>query len=264
MDGEARLRHLQTLQGLLQAVRYRRAWLETDRLLALLGGIADSELRLHRFAEHLQGRTPEAAAWDIAALWDRVGAGDRGAQAICLGLLEAKRLSRVLETNRLQEAQTVLKTIGHSSAELFLTAKPRGRAQENETVPRPKDPVGLRISQARQPAGRVLERLLFDPDARVIRTILGNPRLTEGDVVKLAASRRATPEALEVIAQDDRWIARYPVKVALANNPGTPLRVALGMLPYLLHQDLRVVAVGSSRQELRLRASSLLSQRSGV
>ena len=82
-------------------------------------------------------------------------------------------------------------------------------------------------------------------------------------MVKLAASRRATPEVLEVIAQDDRWLARYPVKVALANNPRTPLRVVLGLLPYLLHQDLRAVAGGSSRAEVRERAASLLSRRPG-
>jgi hypothetical protein len=98
----------------------------------------------------------------------------------------------------------------------------------------------------------------------VIQTILGNPRLTEAEVVKLAASRRATPEVLEIIAQDDRWIARYPVKVALVNNPATPLRVVLGMLPYLLQQDLRALAAGSSRPELRVRASSLLSRRPGA
>jgi hypothetical protein len=106
-----------------------------------------------------------------------------------------------------------------------------------------------------------MDRLLFDPDARVIRAILGNPRLTEADVVKLAASRRATPEVLEVISQDDRWIARYAVRVALANNPTTPLRVVQGLLPYLLHQDLRAVAAGSSRTEVREQAESLLSQR---
>ena len=131
------------------------------------------------------------------------------------------------------------------------------------TAPRPKEPVGFRISLARQPSPSVLDRLLFDSDVRVVRTILGNSRLTEAEVVKLAASRRATPEVLEVITQDDRWLARYPVKVALANNPRTPLRVVLGLLPYLLHQDLRAVAGGSSRAEVRERAASLLSRRPG-
>jgi hypothetical protein len=264
MDGAARLRFLQFLQAFLQAVRCRRTWHVTDRLLVLLGAIADPELRLHRFAEHLKARTAEEAAWTIAELWDRVAAGERAAQTICLGLLDAKRLARVLEADHLKGAQAVLEANGHVSAGLFSPAKPRRDPQDDEAVPRPKEPVGFRISLARQPVARALDRLLFDPDARVVRTILGNPRLTEAEVVKLAASRRAPPEVLEVIAQDDRWIARYPVKVALANNPTTPLRVVLGLLPYLLHQDLRAVAAGSSRAAVREQASSLLSRRPGA
>ena len=264
MDGAARLRLVQALQAFLQAVRCRRTWQATDRLLVVLGGITDPELRLHRFGEHLKARTPEEAAWTIAELWDRVAAGERQAQTICLGLLDAKRLAGVLEADHLKEAQAVLEANGHASAGLFVPAKPRRDLQDDETVPRPKEPVGFRISLARQPVAKVLDRLLFDPDARVVRTILGNPRLTEAEVVKLAASRRAAPEVLEVIAQDNRWIARYPVKVALANNPTTPLRVVLRLLPYLLHQDLRAVAASSSRAEVREQAANLLSQRPGA
>jgi hypothetical protein len=69
--------------------------------------------------------------------------------------------------------------------------------------------------------------------------LLGNPRVTEAEVVKLAASRRAGPQALEIVAQDDRWIARYPVKLALANNPATPARIALGLLPYRFRSRAR-------------------------
>jgi hypothetical protein len=264
MDGAVRLRLVQALQAFLQAVRRRRTWREADRLLALLGGIADPELRLHRFGEHLNTRTPEEAAWTIAALWERVAAGQRLAQAVTLGLLDVKRLARVLGTDHLKGMQAVLETVGDPSAVLFSAAKGRRDLQEEDTGPRPKEPVGYRISLARRPAARVVDRLLFDPDARVIRTILGNPRLTEAEVVKLAPSRRTTPEALEVIAQEDRWIARYPVKVALANNPITPLRVVLGLLPYLLHQDLRAMAAGSSRVEVRAQAARLLAQRGGA
>ena len=231
--------------------------------VCLLGGIADPELRLHRFAEHLRTRTAEEAAWTLAELWNRVASGERLAQAIGLGLLDTKRLARVLGTNPLKEAHAILEANGHVSAGLFSSGELRQGMQEDGGMPRPKEPVGFRISLAHRAAVRVLDRLLFDPDARVVRTILGNPRLIEADVVKLAASRRATAEVLEVIAQDDRWIVRYPVKLALANNPASPLRVVLGLLPYLLHQDLRAMATESSRAEVREQASGLLSQRRG-
>jgi hypothetical protein len=264
MDGPGRFRLLEALQDFLQAVRCRRTWHKTDRLLVVLGGIADPELRLYRFGEHLKERTPEEAAWTIAALWDRVAAGERQAQTICLGLLEAKCLARVLEASHLDKVRGLLDANRHASAGLFVPAKPRWALPDHGTVPRPKGPVGFRISLARQPIARVLDRLLFDPDARVVRAVLRNPRLIEADVVKLAASRRAVPEVLEIIAQDHRWIARYSVKVALVNNPTTPLRVVLGLLPYLLHQDLRALAAGSSRPKLREQALRLLSRRPPV
>ncbi len=131
-------------------------------------------------------------------------------------------------------------------------------------LPRPKEPVGYRISLARRALAGVFERLLLDPDARVVRTLLGNSRLTEAEVLKLAASCRASPEALMAVAQDDRWIARYPVKVALASNPATPTRIVLGLLPYLMRQDLRDVSAAASRSEVRNQATFLLKRWSGL
>jgi len=93
--------------------------------------------------------------------------------------------------------------------------------------------------------------------------LLGNPRVTEAEVVKLAASRRAGPQALESVAQDDRWIARYPVKLALANNPATPVRIALGLLPYLMRQDLLALSISDPRGEIRSQATTLLQRQSG-
>lgn len=261
MDGAVRLRLLQSLETCLQGVRRLRTWRETDRLLALLGGINDPELRLHRFAEHLRGRSAEDAARTVTVLWDRVATGERRALTICLGLLDFGRLSRVLDAPRLEAVQAVLETDRGVGAGLAASPERRPDPEDDERVPRPKEPVGYRISLARRPVPRLLDRLLFDPDPRVVRTILGNPRVTEAEVVKLAASRRAGPQVLEVIAQDDRWIARYPVKVALANNPATPLRVVLGLLPHLLHQDLRAVAAGSPREAVRDQATRLLARR---
>ena len=80
-------------------------------------------------------------------------------------------------------------------------------------------------------------------------------------MVKLAASRQANPEALELISQDDRWVTRYPVKLALASNPVSPTRVVVGLLPYLLYQDLRMVASRDTRPDVRRQATGLLSWR---
>jgi len=258
MNGAARLRLVQGLQAFQQAARRLRIGHEADRLLTVLGGITDRELRFHRFAEHLRERNPTEAGWVIARLWERVTVGEGRVREICLGLLDPQRLQDSLGAAHIETVRGVMAADGETGAVLLGPRDQRPDAGDDEAVPRPKEPVGHRISLARLPIRRLLERLLFDPDARVIRTILGNPRLTEADVVALAASRRASAEALEVIAQDHRWVTRYPVRLALANNPASPARLVVSLLPYLLRQDLRAVASSCPRQDIRAHAEALL------
>jgi hypothetical protein len=261
MDGAVRLRLLQILQAFQRACRCLRTWRETDRLLVLLSGILEPELRLYRFGEHLHGRSPEEAAWTISRLWDRAAAGDRKVHEVCLGLLDLNRLARVVSSAHLDAVRVVLERDGGVSAGLLAPSTKRSDAAEDGTAPPPKEPVGYRISQARRPVQRLIERLLFDPEPRVVQTVLANPRLLEAEVVKLAASRRATPEVLEAIAEDDRWIARYPIKLALANNPATPSRLVLRLLPHLMAQDLRELADGASQGAICEQAAALLRRR---
>ena len=56
--------------------------------------------------------------------------------------------------------------------------------------------LGERKSLARRPDRAMLDRLLHDPHPDVIRRLLRNPRLTEDDVVRLAARRPGRPEVL--------------------------------------------------------------------
>lgn len=258
MEPAARHRAIATLTRHLTAWRRYRGGQDADALLRLLEAIADPQLRLHRFAEHLADRTAEAASATIARFHDLSVAGDRRALRVCLGLLDRNRLARVLAAETLDAVAAAAQASGHPSAGLFVEDGRRSDAEEDEVVPRPKEPVGYRISQARRPVAALVERLLFDPDPRVVQTALGNPRLTEAEVLKLAASRRSVPEALEAIAQDDRWIVRYPVKVALAANPATPARVILALLPHLMRQDLKDLALRASREDVRARAAALL------
>jgi hypothetical protein len=232
-------------------------------LVDLLVGIVDPTLRLHRFGEHLRTRSVEETVWILAHLQARVGNRDGRAQQIGLGLLDRGRLAQVLPSAQLTAAAEALQRRGHLGARLLADIPPHGAAAEDGVLPRPNEPVGHRISLARRAIAGAVERLLFDPDPRVVRALLGNPRLTEAEVVKLAAARRAGPQALEIVAQDDRWIARYPVKLALASNPATPVRIALGLLPYLMRQDLRALSVSDRREEIRSQATTLLQRQSG-
>lgn len=264
MDHAIGLRLDSTFQAYLLACRRLRTEREADRLVDLLVGVVDPTLRLHRFGEHLRSRSVEETAWTFARLLARVAEGDVRAQQIGFGLLDRGRLEQVLSSAHLTAAAEALRKRGHPGAALFADAPRRGPEAEDGVLPRPTEPIGYRISLARRAIAGAVERLLFDPDPRVVRALLGNPRVTEAEVVKLAASRRADPQALAIVAQDDRWIARYPVKVALANNPATPVRIALGLLPYLMRQDLRALSASDPRGEVRSQASALLLRQSGL
>lgn len=218
-------------------------------------------MRLHRFGELLEGNPTETAAWILIWLRERVNAGDPRARRVGLGLLDRQRLAQILDEHRLRAIAAALDRL-EPAARALLVEDLRGAGHDDdELAPPPTEPVGYRLTQARQQPPLKIERLLFDPDVRVVRAALDNPRLTEAEVVKLAASRRVPPEALRTIAEDPRWVGRYVVKLALASNPTTPDQVVAALLPYLLEQDLRTLARAASRRETREQADHLLARR---
>ena len=207
------------LRVYLSACRRLRTERDADRLLNLLIGIADPELRLHRFGEHSARSICRGDGVDVRVSARAGYAGDDRAQRVGLGLLDASRLGRVLPPERVRAAVAHPPETRAYERRSFRdeSRRPRGRrrrppaAQGAGRVPHLAGAAGL--------AG-VLERLLSIPIARVVRILLGNPRLTEADVVKLAASRRAAPDALETIAQDDRLDRAVPREGRPGQQPG--------------------------------------------
>ncbi|WP_146653889.1 hypothetical protein [Labilithrix luteola] len=102
--------------------------------------------------------------------------------------------------------------------------------------------LGERKSLARRPDRDMLERLLRDPHPDVIRQLLVNPRLTEDDVLRMAARRPSRPDVLSEIARSSRWAHRPRLRMALVLNPDTPLEIAGPILGLLLRHELRLVA----------------------
>lgn len=101
----------------------------------------------------------------------------------------------------------------------------------------------LARTAATQPGRReLLERLLRDPDPAVIRLLLQNPRLTEADVIVVAARRPTRPEIQREVFAASRWVARYRVKRTLVLNPFTPSDLAIRLLAFLRDRDLALVA----------------------
>jgi hypothetical protein len=105
--------------------------------------------------------------------------------------------------------------------------------------------LGERKALARRPGRDLVLRVLRDPHPDVIRILLGNPRVTEDDLVRLCARRPVAPEVLREVVLAPRWIVRYRVRVALLKNPYTPLDLALPLAAGLNAQDAREIAASS-------------------
>lgn len=122
--------------------------------------------------------------------------------------------------------------------------------------------VGERRSLARAPTRRAFDKLLSDPHPLVIRQLLDNPRLTEDDVVRIAARRPVRPEAVTAIARAERWLKRPRVRLAILLNPGSPPSVAMPLLAACTRSELlEIVHGGDTSKVLRATARELLARR---
>jgi hypothetical protein len=102
--------------------------------------------------------------------------------------------------------------------------------------------LGERKSLARRQNRDLMDKLLLDPHPEVIRQLLGNPKVTEDDVVRLAAKRPCRPDVLAEIARNVRWIHRTRVRLAVILNPDTPVDIAAPIAGLLMRQELKLVA----------------------
>ncbi len=95
-----------------------------------------------------------------------------------------------------------------------------------------------RMEQAASGGEEQIITLLHDPSPQVIRALLGNRNLRENDVLVITTRKNLPPDVLDVIAKDKRWAESYPVRLALAKNPKTPLSVSLSIVRYLRLVDI--------------------------
>jgi hypothetical protein len=97
---------------------------------------------------------------------------------------------------------------------------------------------GERLTLARRASAAIILRLVDAPgDPRVLRGLLGNPRLSEPVALRLAASDRVPPPFLADLAEHPGWGARRAIQLALARNLRTPVAVALRLVGGLAEGD---------------------------
>ena len=102
-------------------------------------------------------------------------------------------------------------------------------------------PVNVRLKLARRAPQSLRQFLVRDTSPLVALAVLQSNPLSDTELEQYSRSRNVVPEALDYIAKQRHWIAKYPVVVGLVNNPRTPLNVALPLMSRLSVRDLRIM-----------------------
>lgn len=226
-----------------RALLERRADALADELEALCRSAEQAEpLGREAVAAVVEARlASSAAAADVADAWRRIAeeAAGRGLWA----------LDRVLHVP------------ARATAERATLAPPAGPARVGPRADGRELTLGARKTLARRGDRATLARLLADPHPDVVARALTAGRLTEEDVVHLAAERPARPLALLALGRT-RWIRSARVRLALVMNPGTPEPTALPLVALLVRPELELVASEPSVPGVvRARASAYLERR---
>jgi hypothetical protein len=100
--------------------------------------------------------------------------------------------------------------------------------------------LGERRALARRPSRATLDKLLRDPHPMVTRIVLSNPRITEDDVLRMAAYRPAVAGAAAEVAM--AWSRSSRVRMALVLNPTITSSITVPLLTLLSRPELQQVA----------------------
>jgi hypothetical protein len=84
--------------------------------------------------------------------------------------------------------------------------------------------------------------LIKDPNKVVATSVVKSPRIKENEVIMIAQMRSVNDEVVRIIARNPDWVQLYAVQLALANNPKTPLQVAMRFVRTLRLRDLSDVS----------------------
>jgi len=240
-----------------------------DKLLARLSAIRDVKQRSYAVADRLKPLPNDDVVGIIKTIRERALMGHGDYVHVYSGLLMSGTFVQVMGIARMSELVEAAQRLCEYEVVSLLMDLPPESATDSEHQPHLdadlRDvPLGMRKSLARKLDFNMIKRIAKDQDPRVIGILLNNPRLTEMDVVRIAATRPTSPRVIEEIYAHPRWISRYSVKKVLVLNPRTPLSIALRLLTFLLVQDLEEVCVSTDLDPLLLDHAKRIVERKAV
>lgn len=106
--------------------------------------------------------------------------------------------------------------------------------------------------------------LVRDPNRIVAQAVIGNAKITEQEVEKIASMRSVPEDVLRQIAINRSWARNYSIMHKLAQNPRTPISNAMTILTRLQLRDLQALMKSRNVSEaVRKQALRLFTARQG-
>ncbi|MBI4962303.1 MAG: hypothetical protein HY913_03425 [Desulfomonile tiedjei] len=219
---------------------------EVKRLVGTLSRVTDVRQRAYALAFRLKGEDSSTIVDILRLIRERALVGHEDFMGLYNSLVVPDVFAEVLGKAKVSELVDAAQTKGLYDLVAFFLDMP----DENPHV-RPfqpfldgtlkETPLGMRKALARKLDFKLIRRIARDQDHRVIKILLDNPRLTERDVVQIAATRPTSPQVLEEISKHPRWRTRYAVKKVVVFNPHSPLSLSLRLLAFMTLQDLEEI-----------------------
>jgi hypothetical protein len=222
-----------------------------DALVRATLSLGDAALRARYVVTIARGWSATALARALDILCERAEQAETSAREVLVAVVDALNgdaMADVVQNLRTEAAAhslLALERLIRPPSRTMRTAPPGADAiQSAVDAPRAQGrtlTLGERKWLARRPDRDTIQRMLGDPHPDVIRPCLANPRVTEDDVLRLAAKRPGRSEVLAEIARSP-WSRRPRIRLALVLNPATPLEIATRTAGLLLRHELDLVA----------------------
>jgi len=102
--------------------------------------------------------------------------------------------------------------------------------------------IGNKIKLAYKGNAEVRKILIRDRNKMVACAVLKSGRMSDGELLAAAGNRNLEGEVIRELCRSKEAMRKYPVKVALVNNPKTPVSIAVGLVNVLQKRDLHALA----------------------
>jgi hypothetical protein len=241
----------------------------TERLVADILSTKEKRIRTSILAERLKRLKAETIVMVIDEICRKAEEKVPGYQEALFSLIDIQAITAILGYPKMSEVYLSSKRMGCERVTRLLVNPPpkKGRYSEYDFVEGESlehITLGEKRSLAKGYRKDTLDRLLYDPDPHVIRNLLSNPMITERDVLKIASKRPNSVEVLTEVFNNKKWSERYSVKRALVKNPYTPTRLSLGLVNFLLLQDLKEISRDETvHPAVRDAAEEIIKKRKG-